>query len=224
MEKDNWLNKNKTLVIIGVVALIIISAYFLFNFKQPVYVCSDGKQVSNSKDCLNGVINKQSSQGDLDVEGQKYTAEETYTPELQSKLEYSCKDVGKYITQEQKWDKGQPLTVILTKVCKTNLGDSLRLRIYWKIKNEGTKEISIHPHQQTYVLANSRQYDSDFIDYDERSKDDFSIGDSTGGELKPGIIAEGGVNVDDVLLSAKNITIGLEVVWYDDFQFKNIEI
>jgi len=216
MEKQkNWFSKNKTLVILGLVVVFIIGAYFLFNSKQSVYVCPDGSQVSNQNDCNNNA--KQ-------VERQIYEPAEENTPE--PTIKYSCNDVDKYITKEQAsyGDRGQHLTVILTKVCKADLGDFLRLRVYWKIKNEGTKEISIHPHQSTYVIANSRQYDSDFISYYEKSDDDFSIGKSTGGDLKSGLIAEGGVNVEGIPKSANNITIGLEVSYYDDFQFREIII
>jgi hypothetical protein len=219
--------KSMKYIWIGIVIVVLaVAGFFIFSnsSKQSVYICSDGKQVSNPQECLGGVA---TPQGDLEVEGQKYTAEESYTPEPQSKLEYSCKDIGKYITQEQKsfGTEGQPLTVILTKVCNAKINDANRIRVYWKIKNEGTQKISVYPHQgYTQVIANSRQYDSDFIDYDERSKDDFAIGDSTGGELKPGLIAEGGVNVEGVPLSANNLTIILQVGWYEDFTFKNIEI
>ncbi len=219
--------KNYTLLWVGlaVVILVVVGYFIFFNSpNQSIYVCSDGKQVSNPQECTAGISNPQ---GNLEVDGKKYVAEEVYTPEPQTKIDYACKDIGKYITQEQKsfGTVGQPLTVILTKVCSAKINEANRIRVYWKIKNDGTQKISVFPHQgYTQVIANSRQYDSDFIAYDERSEEDFAIGDSTGGELKPGLIAEGGVNVDGVPLSANNLTIILQVGWYDDFTFKNIEI
>ncbi len=229
MAEESWMKKNKTLLFVGIAIIIIVGVYSLFTNttqKQSVYVCSDGKQVSNPQACSGGVVNKQNSQRDLEVEGQKYIADESYTPEAQNKIDYSCKDIGKYITQEQEsfGTEGQPLTVILTKICNTKISDFQRIRVYWKIKNDGTQKISVFPHLKTSIISNSRQYDSDFIAYDERSNDDFAIGDSTGGDLRPGLIAEGGVNVDSLPLSANNLTIILEVGWYKDFTFKNIEI
>ena len=144
------------------------------------------------------------------------------TPKPETKPAYSCKNIGAYIIQEQKkyGAENQPLKVTLTKVCSENINNAKRIRVYWSIQNEGAEKVYIAPKLQTFVIFNLREYKSKSISYDERSDDEFDFA----GDLRPGLIAEGGVNVDDVPISAGNITIILETISYEDFIFNNIEI
>lgn len=144
------------------------------------------------------------------------------TPEPEAKPAYSCKDIGASIIQEQKkyGTEDQPLKVTLTKVCSEDIDNAKRIRVYWSIQNEGAEQVYISPILSTFVISDLREYKSGFISYDERLDDDFDFS----GDLRSGLIAEGGVNVDDVPISSGNITIILEVLWYEDFIFNNIEI
>ena len=149
-----------------------------------------------------------------------YHKSEIESEPKKTEFNYSCKDIDKSITQEQK-DYGtedQPLKVTLTKVCSADDNDTRKIRVYWKVENEGTEKIYIYPESNTFVIADSKQYESSYNIF-ERPDDDLDFA----GDLRPGLIVEGGVNVDDVPISAEDLTIILEILYYEDFIFKNIE-
>lgn len=162
------------------------------------YVCSDGETiVENITDC---------------------------PVEEEQKSDYECQDIGTTITKNSiSYANVGPAKVTLVKVCKKIMGDKMRLRFYWKVENQGTNSFDVHPHQSTLIILNQKQYDSDLFNR-ETETDDFSVGSSSGGELKTGTIAEGGVSIDNLPIYSGNIKVYLEIGWFDDFEFNvNVE-
>ena len=111
------------------------------------------------------------------------------------------------------------LNITLEKIGIKKYGDVMRVRPYWRLENIGTNILSVYPHQHTIILDGfGGQYESDLISM-ERESDDFHVGGSTGGDLRPGVIADGGVSVDNLPASAKNLQIILEIAFFEDIKY-----
>ncbi len=108
--------------------------------------------------------------------------------------------------------------VILQQVGVKEVDGALRARIYWKVRNLGPKDITVHPHRDTVILVNGTEFKSKLIGRVPEA-DDFLIGANTGGEIRPGASAEGGVNVDGLPLGTTSFTVMLPIEPYDDFIF-----
>jgi len=138
--------------------------------------------------------------------------------ETMNSSEYAFQEVNKSQTLSETHYNTGPLKVTLVKVGKKIFGDKMKLRVYWKVENLSTKSITVHPHQRTIILANNSQYESDLMTKEDEV-DDFSIGGSSGGDLRAGIIAEGGVSVDNIPATAKNLKIILDNIYIGEYTF-----
>ena len=142
------------------------------------------------------------------------------TTPKKTQLNYSCNNIEKQITKEQLsyGTENQPLKVTLTKLCSADFEGAKRIRVYWVIENKGSEKIFISPKFNTFVGVNSRQYES--IYYLDTSDDSLDFV----GDLRPGLISEGGVNIDEIPNLNGNIEVILEVNYYGDFVFKDINL
>lgn len=132
---------------------------------------------------------------------------------------YYYTEFNKVLTKTEKYDYDTKLKVELVKVGERFLGDTKDIRVYWEIENVGIKDLlSLHPHQSTIIIADKKQYDSDLFDMDNLN-DDFKIGNSTGGSLKVGVKASGGVVIRDIPYGENKLRIILEKVMFGDFEF-----
>jgi len=170
------------------------------------FVCEDGTTVKSIEDCSAQEINP--------------VQEITSNGEINN-YEYTI--VNKFmVVSSDFWNNDIKVTLI--KVGVEKFGEKMRIRPYLKIENPGTKTISLHPHQHTIILDTlGGQYESTLISYGDEL-DDFKIGSNSGGELRPGVIAEGGISIDNVPSDVNKIKIIFDLTGYEGIEFNvNLE-
>jgi len=147
--------------------------------------------------------------------------------EILKEDEYIFTNINKAITNNNMDDGFGDLEITLVKIGRKDFGESSRFKVYWKAENKATNIVNIHPHQNTIILTKAGgQYESTLDTFSYDNVDEFHIGsiDNSGGDLRPGIITQGSVQVDNIPSSEKIVDVILEVHRLPDYEFENIKI